>query len=106
MKWVLLILAILFEVAGTTMMKLSEGFTKPLYSIGIFISYIGSLTFLTLTLKFFEISIVYAVWSGVGIAVISIIGLIYFDEKIDMIKTISLILVILGVIGLNLTSKH
>lgn len=106
MKWVLLILAILFEVAGTTMMKLSEGFTKPLYSIAIFIFYLGSLTFLTLTLKFFEISVVYAVWSGIGIAVLSIIGLIYFGEKMDIVKFISLILVIIGVVGLNLTSKH
>ncbi len=106
MKWVLLILAILFEVAGTIMMKLSEGFTKPFYSIAIFISYIGSLAFLTLTLKFFDISVVYAVWSGVGMAVISIIGLIYFGEKNDIVKLISLILVILGVVGLNMTSKH
>ena len=106
MKLIFLTMAILFEVAGTTMMKLSEGFTKPLYSVALFLSYIGSLVFLTLTLKFFEISVVYAVWSGVGIAVISIIGLIYFGEKMDFVKSISLILVILGVIGLNITMKH
>lgn len=105
MKWILLLLAIVFEIAGTTLMKLSEGFTKPLYSIGLFVSYIISFTFLTLTLKYFEISIVYAVWSGVGIAVISLIGLIYFGEKMDYAKAICLLLIIIGVTGLNLMKK-
>lgn len=105
MKWLWLILAIVFEVSGTTMMKLSEGFAMPLYSIGVFVCYAGSIAFLTLTLKYFEVSMVYAVWSGVGIAAISIIGITYFGEKSDVIKTICIIFIITGVIGLNLTKK-
>jgi small multidrug resistance pump len=105
MKWILLILAITFEVSGTTMMKLSEGFSKPFYSVGIFISYIGSLIFLTLTLQYFEVSTVYAIWSGLGISIITIIGILYFSEKVNSLKILSLILIIIGVIGLNMTRK-
>ncbi len=105
MKWILILVAIILEVLGTTMMKLSQGFTKPIYAIGVFVFYAGSITFLTLALKYFQISIVYAIWSGLGIAITSVIGLIYFEEKIDIVKSVSLILIILGVIGLNLSKN-
>jgi small multidrug resistance pump len=105
MKWFFLIFAIVFEVAGTVSMKLSDGLRKPIYSVSLFVFYFGSLAFLTVALKHFEISVVYAIWSGLGVAVISIIGIIFFDEKLDSMKVISLLLVFFGVVGLNLTKK-
>ena len=106
MKWSLLILAFLFEVTGTTMMKLSEGFTKPLYSVAIFVSYLGSLSLLTLSLKYFQVSIAYAIWSGLGIISITIIGHLFFRENIDFVKAVFITLIVIGIVGLNLSIKH
>lgn len=99
---VYLMLAIILEVAGTTSMKLSEGFTRLGPSVFIFIFYIFSFTFLTLSLKRLEVSVAYAVWSGLGTLLISLIGVFYFNETITLIKSLSLGLIILGVVGLRL----
>ncbi len=103
MHWVYLILAILFEVSGTTNMKLSQGFTRLLPSVLIFVFYSISFTFLTLALKRIDISIAYAIWSGLGTALIAIIGIICFREPVTLVKFISIILIIGGVVGLHLS---
>lgn len=105
MEWVYLLLAIIFEVFGTSSMKISEGLTKLLPSLFIFLCYILSLIFLTLSLKKLEISLVYAIWSGIGTAMIAGIGVIFFKESINMVKIISIGLIIIGVIGLNFQVK-
>ncbi|MES9871566.1 MAG: multidrug efflux SMR transporter [Candidatus Sedimenticola sp. 6PFRAG7] len=101
--WLILAGAIVLEVAGTTSMKLSEGFTKLTPSILIFVFYAASFTALTLALKKIEVSVAYAVWSGAGTALIAMIGVIYFSESLTLIKIISILLIIGGVIGLNLS---
>ncbi|MFO7962734.1 MAG: multidrug efflux SMR transporter [Desulfobacterales bacterium] len=101
--WLYLISAILLEVAGTTSMKLSDGFTKPIPSIFLFVFYAASFVALTFALKRIEVGVAYAVWSGVGTALIAIIGIIFFRETITALKCISLMLIILGVVGLNLS---
>jgi len=100
----ILICAILLEVAGTTCMKLSEGFTKFTPSVLIFVFYGLSFAALTVALRFIDLSITYAIWAGVGTAIIAVIGIVYFGEPISFIKALSLGLIILGVIGLNLTN--
>lgn len=100
-SWIYLILAIIFEVSGTTCMKLSEGFTKIIPSILIFVFYGICFTFLTFSLKRLEISIAYSVWSGLGTTLVASIGIILFRESMTVIKFISMILIIIGVIGLN-----
>jgi small multidrug resistance pump len=107
MKWIYLIFAILFEVAGTTSMKLSEGFTKPIWSVLLGVFYLTSLYLLTLSLKYFEIGKTYAMWSGLGTTTIAIIGILYFKEEFTWLKIGCILLIILGVVGLNLsTVKH
>jgi small multidrug resistance pump len=107
MQWVYLILAIFFEVLGTTCMKLSQGFTKTLPSVLIFIFYGACFSVLTLALKKIDVSLAYAVWSGVGTALIATIGILWFKEPLTLWKVISLALIIAGVIGLNLSgSSH
>jgi small multidrug resistance pump len=101
--WLLLALAIIFEVAGTTAMKLSLGFTKLLPSVLMFIFYLLSFTALTLALKRIDLSIAYAIWAGVGTALIAAIGLMVFKEPNSWVKMISIGLIILGVVGLNLS---
>ncbi|MBE9235389.1 MAG: DMT family transporter [Sphaerospermopsis kisseleviana] len=102
-SWLYLMIAILFEVSGTICMKLSQEFTKILPSIFIFVFYGLCLTFLTLCLRKLEVSIVYAVWAGLGTVLISIIGIVWFRESFTLMKFVSIVLIIVGVIGLNLS---
>ncbi len=105
--WFLLFGAILLEVAGTISMKLSSGFTKLVPSVLLFVFYAASFTVLTFALKKIDVSVAYAVWAGVGTALIAIIGMIWFHEPATAVKIISILLIITGVIGLNLSgAKH
>jgi len=105
MQWFYLLLAIIFEVAGTTSMKLSEGFTKIVPSIMMFIFYILSLVALTFALKKIEMSVAYAIWAGLGTALIATIGLFLFKEEISLLKVVSILFIIAGVVGLHLSSQ-
>jgi small multidrug resistance pump len=103
MHWLYLTLAILFEVAGTTCMKISAGFTRPavvLYMAGF---YIMCFFFLTLALKKLEIGVAYAIWSGIGVALIASIGTLCFREPMTALKCFGLIAIIIGVVALNLS---
>jgi small multidrug resistance pump len=100
-SWIYLIAAILFEVSGTTCMKLSEGFTKLVPSVLIFVFYGLCFSFLTLALKRIEVSVAYSVWAGLGTVLIAIIGIIWFRESATFIKLLSIALIIMGVIGIN-----
>ena len=99
--WLFLSGAILFEVAGTISMKLSEGFTRPIPSVLIFVFYVISFVALTLALEKIEVSTAYTIWAGAGTALVAIIGFLYFGESATAIKFISIILIIVGVIGLT-----
>ncbi len=100
--WLVLAAAIALEVAGTTCMKLSEGFTKPVPSALIFVFYAASFTALTYALKKIDVSVAYAIWSGVGTVLIATIGILYFREAATTLKLISILLIVAGVVGLNL----
>ena len=104
--WIYLISAIVFEVLGTTAMKLSEGFTKTMPSVAMGVFYLLSLTMLTLALKKFDVSVAYAIWSGLGTALITLIGIWYFKEPATLIKLGSITLIIIGVVGLQLQQSH
>jgi len=101
MSWVLLLFGIISEVIGTTSMKLSEGFTKLLPSISIFVFYGLSLTLVTLSLKHIDVSMAYAIWSGLGTAIITTIGILFFKESVSIMKILSIAAIIAGVIGLT-----
>ena len=103
MSWLYLILAIVLEVSGTTCMKLSYGFTKLLPSILMFILYGFSLGALTLALKKIDVGMAYAVWSGLGTALIATVGILWFKEPATALKIVSLGVIIIGVIGLHLS---
>ncbi|MEH2075446.1 MAG: multidrug efflux SMR transporter [Nostoc sp.] len=100
-SWIYLIAAILFEVSGTTCMKLSEGFTKLVPSVLIFIFYGLCFSCLTFALKRIEVSVAYSVWAGLGTVLIAMIGIIWFRESATLIKLLSIALIIVGVIGIN-----
>ena len=101
--WILMIAAILFEVAGTTCMKLSDGFRKLKPTIGLVVFYPLCFGCLTLAMEEIDVSVAYAVWSAMGTALISIIGFTYFKEKKTAIKFVSIGLIVIGVVALNLS---
>ncbi|MEC0266957.1 multidrug efflux SMR transporter [Paenibacillus anseongense] len=103
MNWTFLLLAILFETIGTTAMKMSSGFTRVGPAVVMGICYIICFTLFTLALKQLEVSLAYAIWSGVGTALITIIGIWWFNESVSTLKVISIVLIILGVIGLHIS---
>ena len=106
MHWIYLLLAIIFEVCGTTSMKLSQGFTRPLPSVFIFVFYGLCFTLMTLALKVLPVGMAYAIWSALGTALISLIGVFWFGEGMSTLKAVSLMLVILGVAGLQYSQEH
>lgn len=103
MSWIFLALAIVFEVAGTTSMKLADGFTRTLPSVLLFVFYGLSFGALTFALKRIDLSVAYAIWSGLGTALIAVIAVIWFGESMTPMKIASLVLVIAGVVGLQLS---
>ena len=106
-SWLYLTGAIFLEIAGTTSMKLSEGFTRTVPSILIFVFYALSFMALTMALKRIDVSVAYAIWAGVGTALIAIIGAVHFREPMTLIKVVSIGMIIIGVVGLNITGiKH
>ena len=104
-SWFLLMIAIGFEVAGTTCMKLSNGFTRLWPSIGIYAFFALALLFLTLALKRLDVGLLYAVWSGVGTLAIVIIGMVLFGESMSALKVLFIALILIGVIGLKILSS-
>src|SRR5262245_19440227 len=102
MSWFYLALAILLEVSGTVSMKLSEGFTKVKPSIAMFVFYILSLSALNFALKRIDVGVAYAVWAGLGTALITAVGIFWFREAATTLKLVSIALIIIGVVGLNL----
>ncbi|PYI54591.1 DMT family transporter [Paenibacillus flagellatus] len=101
--WLYLAAAIVLEVAGTTSMKLAQGFTRPLPSALMIVFYLTSFSSLTMALKKIEVSTAYAIWSGVGIAAISVIGALWFHESFHWRKALFIILIVAGVVGLQMS---
>jgi small multidrug resistance pump len=106
MPWLLLFVAILFEVAGMTSMKLSRGFAEPIPSVAVPVFYVLWAAAVILALKRLDLSVTYAIWSGVGTALAALIGIAYFREPFTLLKLGSIGLVVLGVAGLSLTAKQ
>lgn len=105
-SWLFLMGAILCEVAGTTSMKLSEGFSRLIPSVLIFVFYGLAFIHLTFALKTIDISIVYAIWSGVGTMLITLIGAFFFKEPLTPLKIASIGCIVLGVVGLHLAGAR
>jgi len=98
--WLYLALAIVLEVCGTTSMKLSDGFSKLTPSVLIFIFYGLSFAAFVFALKRIDVSVAYAIWAGLGVLLISAVGIVYFKEPVSALKIASMALVIGGVVGL------
>jgi quaternary ammonium compound-resistance protein SugE len=104
MPWLILILAGMFEVAFTTCLKLSENFTKPLWSIGFLISITMSFVLLNKAVQEIPLGTAYAVWTGIGAVGTVIIGIFWFNEPLFFWRVFFLITLITSLIGLKVVS--
>jgi small multidrug resistance pump len=98
----LLVSAIFFELIATSALKASDGFTRPLPASMTVTGYAASFYLLSLTLRRMEVSVVYAIWSGAGTALMALVGYFLFAEPLPPLKLASIGLIVLGVVGLNL----
>jgi small multidrug resistance pump len=105
MVWLYLSIAILAEVMATTALKLCEGFTKFIPSLLVVMGYAGAFYFLSRVLNQIPISVAYAIWSGAGIALVGLVGWIWFGQKLDIAALVGMGLIVCGVIIINLFSK-
>lgn len=99
-------LAILFEVFGTNMLKLSEGFTALYPSLGVIIGFLASFILLGLSLNGLPLSSAYAIWAGLGTALTAATGAVFFNEDLSFLKVLALLLIIAGVVILNKSKDY
>ncbi|MFF8502363.1 DMT family transporter [Streptomyces anulatus] len=102
----LLAAAIAAEVAGTTAMKYSEGFTRLWPSLGTVVGYLIAFTLLAQTLKTLSVGTAYAIWAGVGTAAVALIGILFLGESGGLVKIAGIALIVAGVVVLNLGGAH
>ncbi|HON79712.1 MAG TPA: multidrug efflux SMR transporter [Spirochaetota bacterium] len=102
MRWFLLLLGIITELCGSTCMKLSNGFTNVYASVLTFVFWCISFSVFIFALKHFDLSFAYAVWAGLGILLVSIIGIAFFREPVTLLKILSIFVIIIGVVLLNI----
>ena len=109
MQWLYLGLAIISEVIATSSLKAAEGFTKAVPSVVVIVGYGLSFYLLSLTLKTIPIGITYAIWSGVGLALITLVGWVVYHQTLDTAAIIGIGLIVSGVLVIHLfanTTPH
>lgn len=105
MHWLFLAIAITGEIIGTTALKASNGFTNIGASLIAVVGYGVAFYFLALVLKTIPVGVAYAIWSGAGVAIVALIGLVAFGQKLDLAGIIGISLIVAGVIVLNVFSS-
>lgn len=105
MHYIYLVIAIVAETIGTTALQASEQFSRLWPSILVVVAYGISFFMMALALKFMPVGIVYAIWSGLGIVLIAIIGFLMFGQRLDLPALLGLSLIILGILIIHLFSK-
>jgi small multidrug resistance pump len=106
MNWVYLSLAILSEVIGTLLIRFTEGFARILPTVIMIFFYLLSYYFFNLSIKKMEVGTAYAVWSGLGTALLAILGIIFYKEPFTAIRIMAIVLIILGVIMLHFSGNQ
>ena len=104
-QWVLLAVAIVSEVIATSFLKAAEGFTRLWPSVVVVVGYVLAFYFLSLTLRTIPVGVAYAIWSGVGVALVALIAWVLFGQSLDLPGIVGISLIVAGVIVLNLFSK-
>ena len=105
LHYVYLIVAIAAETIGTSALQASAQFSRLWPSLLVVFSYGTAFYFMALALKFMPVGIVYAIWSGLGIVLIAVIGFVIFGQKLDLAAVIGLMLIIIGILIIHLFSN-
>lgn len=105
MSWIYILIASVFEISWAVGLKYSEGFTQLKASIFTVITMILSYVFLSLGVKELPVGTAYAVWTGIGAVGTTLYGILFFDEPKDLLRIFFIFLIIVGIIGLKITSK-
>ncbi len=103
--YAILVVAIVFEVLGTSAMQAAQHFTRLAPTVTMVVCYAIAFFFLSWSLRYLPVGIAYAIWSGLGIVLISLVGYVGFGQKLDLAAVLGLGLIIAGVVVLNLFSK-
>lgn len=103
MDWIILVIAGLFETAWALCLKASEGLTRPAWTIAFLITLAISMFLLAQALRTLPVGTAYAVWTGIGAAGAAIVGMLWLGESRSLLKIISLVLLIGGIMGLRFT---
>jgi small multidrug resistance pump len=103
--WIALAIAIFAEVIGTTALKASNEFTRFLPSLVVVAGYGTAFYFMAISMRVLPVGIMYAIWSGMGIVLVSVIGWLVYKQTLDLPSMIGMALIIAGVIVINLFSK-
>ena len=98
MHWLYLFLAVIAETLGTTFLKMSNGFTQLFPSILAIALFCVALFLSAITLKYLAVGIVYAIWSGLGIVLVTLVGYFYFKQNLDLAALIGIGLITVGVL--------
>lgn len=105
MPYLFLIAAVIFETIATSALQASQQFTKPIPSIIVVIGYGVSFYLLSMTLRYMPVGIVYALWSGLGVVLIAVIGLLVFNQRLDFPALLGMGLIISGIAVIHLFSN-
>jgi quaternary ammonium compound-resistance protein SugE len=105
MAWIYLFIAGLFEVTWAVGMKYAEGFTKLGPSIFTIVTMTAGIIFLSLAMRTLPLGTAYAVWTGIGTIGTVIYGIIFFNEPKEIIRLVCILLILIGIVGLKITSK-
>jgi small multidrug resistance pump len=100
---VLLAIAIAVEVAASALLPKAEGFTNLPWSIAVMSGYVVAIWLLTVIVRTMPVSVAYAIWAGTGTALVAVAGFVFLGESMSWVKATSLAMIVLGVVGLNLT---
>jgi small multidrug resistance pump len=103
---VVLAVAIAIEIVASALLPKAQGFTNAGWSVVVMGGYAVSIWLLAVVVKTMPVSVAYAIWSGAGTAVVAVVGYLWLGESMGAVKALSLAMIVVGVVGLNLTGAH
>lgn len=106
MAWIYLFVAGLFECGWAIGLKYTEGFTKPVHSLLTIAAMAISFWLLSVAMKTIPVGTAYAVWTGIGAVGVAVLGMVMFGESRDILRIVSLLLIVSGIVGLKLISSY
>ncbi len=105
MYYLYLVVAVAFEVAGTSALKLSQGMTRPIPVVVVVLGFGISFYLFSLVLQYLPVGVVYAIWSGLGIVLVDLVGVLFFRQRLDWHAIVGMVLILTGVVMMSLFSN-